>query len=64
LGQTVTNLQKRTLRIELDQRKLAQSTPSGNTPRVRANVLLLSALTTYEPFPVEQEKQTILRSLE
>lgn len=63
MGRTLTNLQKRALRIELDERKLAKTTPSGNTPRVKAKDLILSALTTYEPFPVEQEKQTILRSL-
>lgn len=63
LGRTLTNLQKRALRIELDERKLAKSSPTGNTPRVHAKDLILSALTTYEPFPVEQEKQTILRSL-
>ena len=63
LGRTLTNLQKRTLRIELDERKLSKTSPTGNTPRARAKDLVLSALTTYEPFPVEQEKQTILRSL-
>jgi hypothetical protein len=63
LGRTLTNLQKRALRIESDERKLAKTSPTGNTPRVRAKDLILSALNTYEPFPVEQEKQTILRSL-
>ena len=63
LGRTLTNLQRRLLRIEADERKLSKVIPSGNTPRARANSLALAALTTYEPFPVEQEKQTILRSL-
>ena len=63
LGRTLTNLQRRVLRIQQDERKLAKTTPTGYTPWVRANDMIITALTTYEPFPVEQDKQTILRSL-
>ena len=62
LNKAYVNLERRAKRIDSDQRKVDRTSPTGNTPRVRAKDALTSALTTYEPFPLEQEKQKLLDS--
>ena len=58
-----SNLRKRANRIAADQRKTARPV-SGNTTAVLALGSRAGAFTTYEPFPLEQEKQRLLDELD
>jgi len=63
IGQEQASLAKRLRRVQRDQRKLIEKgEPAGRTVRVRAQEAVLEALNTYEPFSLEREKSTILRS--
>jgi len=61
--QLLAQLVQRARRIDMDQRQLARRDGSL-PPGIRGRETQMTALTTYEPFPLEAEKQRLLESLE
>ena len=62
LGREAVNLRKREKRVAVEERAVARPA-SGNNAGVRSQAARVAAFTTYHQFPLEQERQRLLKTL-